>query len=274
MFAMKKYIIIHLVYSSLLLLTPTNGNAEGQVSTQNTVPEDQVKAQTPEVKVQAAETKEQTPEDKTQKPVKTDDRFKIAYFGKYSQENFDKKVLPYFNQTNPGIKVVMINQIQQQIDQMPESNQLLDKLKSLESDYKIIYLDINFKYSDANKAIAEELEKRISGGQIVICSSGFPQKDEPTIALSKSLCGKTTNAIILGELTERERLLPTSYYGPELLTALKPSREYLGQGLAPMLFVSKLATKWKIRKPNEWIEYFNARKIKNKKLWADLGDFF
>lgn len=203
-------------------------------------------------------------------------KVRVAYYGKVSHENFEKNVLVYFRQINNSStqKIELVNQLPESEDGLPDYKLLHENIKSLSSDFAIIYFDANRKFLDSDLALIQDIEQKIAQGHMFICFSGLPQKQEPSIALSKSLCGKISNAIIIGELTERERLLPQGFFGPEMLTAIKPSKEYLGQGLAPLQFVYRLANKWHLRKSSEWIQHFNEKKIKNKKLWASLEDFF
>ena len=93
--------------------------------------------------------------------------------------------------------------------------------------------------------------------------------------LSRTVNGQVPDIVIIGELTEKERLLARSYFGPEMLTALKPPKDYVGQGYSSLFFVSKLATSWNRKSASaDWLSSFKSTKSRSRKIWPDLGDFF
>lgn len=155
-----------------------------------------------------------------------------------------------------------------------DPSRLQESIKALPEDVSFVFFDWNERSGAGNKDIAEALNKKAADGLVVIAAAGIPPQHESSCPLEHTLMGQVDKALIIGELTERERLLPQCYFGPEMLTAVTPPKAYLGQGHGPLIFVAKLASNWHRRSARDWPAYLKARKGKNKKLWTELGDFF
>lgn len=160
----------------------------------------------------------------------------------------------------------------------PEGQLLISEIpKQIEragSSSSFFFLNWNTKASEENKAVIEALKKLVSSGVIVIGSAGTARESEPSLPLNRTVAGQVPGMIIIGELEDRERLPVRNYFGPEMLTALKPPKEYMGQGFGPLFFVSKLATQWNSKTSEQWITHFKTTKDKVRRIWPGLGDFF
>jgi hypothetical protein len=108
---------------------------------------------------------------------------------------------------------------------------------------------------------------------VVVAAAGSPPTTESSSPLSRTVFGQVHDAVIIGELGDRERLLPTGFYGPEMLTAIRPPKE-TGEGYSAMIFVANLAENWPKRSPQDWVEHFKSKKSKSRKLWMGLNDLF
>lgn len=148
------------------------------------------------------------------------------------------------------------------------------RLTTAGSSSSFIFIHWNAKVSDETRPVLNELKRLIESGMMVIGSAGLAKGDEPTLALNKTVLGQVPGVIIIGELGERERMLTQSYFGPEMLTALRPPKEYLGQGYASLFFASKLATQWNKKTAKDWQSHFQATKSKVRRIWPGMGDFF
>ena len=137
-----------------------------------------------------------------------------------------------------------------------------------------MYVQWNAKLTDETRPVLETLKKVTQDGWIVIGSAGLAQHEEPTLALNKTVLGQAAGVIIIGDLAEKERLLTKSYFGPEMLTALRPPDTYIGQGWSSLFFASKLATNWNKRQSKEWLAHFHTTKSKVRRIWPSLDDFF
>ncbi len=153
-------------------------------------------------------------------------------------------------------------------------NELPAKLEAAGSSSSFIVVDWNAKVTDETRPVLETLKKITQNGVIVIGSAGMAKESEPTLALNKTVLGQTAGVIIIGELAERERLLTQSFFGPEMLTAIRPPKEYLGQGYSPLFFASRLANQWNKKTSKDWVSHFQHIKSKVRHIWPDLDDFF
>jgi hypothetical protein len=140
---------------------------------------------------------------------------------------------------------------------------------------QFLFFNWNAISNAGNKPVLEALKKLTATGYLVIAKAGIAKATEPTMPLSRTVNGQVPDIVIIGELTEKERLLARSYFGPEMLTALKPPKDYVGQGYSSLFFVSKLATSWNRKSASaDWLSSFKSTKSRSRKLWPDLGDFF
>jgi hypothetical protein len=140
---------------------------------------------------------------------------------------------------------------------------------------QFLFLNWNAISQPSNKEILEALKKLTAAGYLVIAKAGVAKETEPTMPLSRTVIGQVPDIVIIGELTDRDRLLSRSFFGPEMLTALRPPKDYLGQGYSSLFFVSKLATSWNKKTASaDWLSSFKSTKSRTRKIWPDLGDFF
>lgn len=142
------------------------------------------------------------------------------------------------------------------------------------SKFDILFFDSNFRQSDALKTSQQIITDLAKSGKMIIATAGEPIGNESSIPLKKSFFGQIPQVVIVGELTERERLLPLSYYGPEMFTAIRPPKDFLGKRKAPLYFVSRLSKEWTKRNSMEWMLYFYEKKSRNRKIWLDIDDIF
>jgi hypothetical protein len=150
------------------------------------------------------------------------------------------------------------------------------KLDAEASNIKIILLTWNERYLESHAAFVASLRKLLTGGALLVMPAGLAEPGSPSVQLSKTIAGQIPGAIIIGELTTNERLLPASYFGPQMLTAIRPPKDQPTESMiAPLLFASRLAKSWNRRgSATEWVEYLNTKRNKSKKIWLALEDFF
>lgn len=176
------------------------------------------------------------------------------------------------------IKNCSLCTIQNMTPYTPEGQLLIseipNQLEKAGSSSSFFFLNWNAKATEDKKPLIEALKKLVQGGVIVIGSAGTAQDAEPSLPLNRTVAGQVPGLIIIGELEDRERLPVKNYFGPEMLTALKPPKEYMGQGFGPVFFVSKLATQWNNKTSEQWLAHFKVTKAKVRRIWPALGDFF
>lgn len=148
------------------------------------------------------------------------------------------------------------------------------RLQDAGSSSSFIFIHWNAKVTDETRPILAELKKITQAGMVVVGTAGLAKNEEPTLPLNKTVLGQVADLVIIGELGPRERMHTQSYFGPEMLTALKPPKEYEGQGLAPLFFASKLATQWNQRSAKDWLTHFQTTKSKVRRIWPSMNDFF
>lgn len=139
---------------------------------------------------------------------------------------------------------------------------------------QVLYLAWNEVMTAENQKLLESLKKAAASGVVIVGPAGQPIGEDPSHSLSRTLLGQVPDAVIIGELNEKESLARKSFYGPEMLTAIKPPKELLGQGLAPTLFAVRLAKEWGKKSQSEWVQHFRARKSISRRIWPGLDEFF
>lgn len=147
-------------------------------------------------------------------------------------------------------------------------SQLAAVIENAPSQVDFLYMAWNDIYNSHNKThvqIVENLKNLTNKNFIIIGHAGYARESQVTIRLNKSVLGQVPKVVMIGELTERERLVASSYFGPEMLTAIKAE---------PVVFALRLAKAWNKRHPDEWLQYFHQIKRKSARLWPDLNEFF
>jgi hypothetical protein len=199
----------------------------------------------------------------------------VAVISGVDKSEFESKVHPILKQEMKSCSICSFQNVTP-YDSEGRLNlkELAARIESVGTSASFIVLDWNARVTDETRPILETLKKLIGSGYIVVGSAGLAKDSEPTLPLNRTVLGQAKGAIIIGELAERERLLTQSYFGPEMLTALRPPRDYLGQGVAPLFFASKLATQWNKKTSQEWVASFHSTKSKVRRIWPGLEDFF
>jgi len=202
-----------------------------------------------------------------------DTKIVVGYFSNENQENFEKKIKPFFEEYRGRCKTCEISNLTP-YDEKGAYNEkaLLEKIKNLPPDIHFILFSWNKRAGDQNKDLIALLGEKVESGKLVIAPTGIAAEGEAGVALSRTVMGQAKDVIIIGDALERERLSPQSYFGPEMLSAIKAPKDYVGQGYSPLYFAARLASVWNKRKPNEWLEHFKTKKMKSRKIWLDADD--
>ncbi len=149
-------------------------------------------------------------------------------------------------------------------------------LEKLETAPQILVINWNqksAKTSAVEVSLRVQLQKLIDSRVLVITSGGHAGQSDSSAPLVNTALGSLRNSLIIGEIEDRERLVEKSFFGPEMLTALKIP-DSTQKGLAPFLFAAPLAGQFSRRKPEAWIQFFQEKQLKRKKIWLETGDFF
>ncbi|WP_413557520.1 hypothetical protein [Bdellovibrio sp. HCB209] len=203
-------------------------------------------------------------------PAKT----RVIFFGTQTQADFELKIKPVFDSTANCKSCEIINYTPYTAEGAIDEAAMHERIDTLPADASFVFFDFNLRDNDATKTLLESLNKRADSGLVVVGSAGVPKSNEASGPLTRTVLGKVHNAVIIGELGDRDRLVPAAFYGPEMLTALRPPKDKIGQGYSPLIFAANLAENWNKRSPQEWTDYFKTKKQKNRKIWMDLNDLF
>jgi hypothetical protein len=198
----------------------------------------------------------------------------VVYFGQAKADEFESKIKPLFDEKARCKNCELVNYTPYTKEGALDVAALQERIDSLPSNTSFVFFDFNLKVHEATKPLIETLNKRTDLGLIVVGSAGVPKENEASGPLSKTVLGQVRGALIIGELGDRDRLVPNGFYGPEMLTALRPPKDMIGQGYSPLIFAANLADRWDKRSSQEWNEFFRTKKMKTRKIWLDLGDLF
>ncbi len=203
---------------------------------------------------------------------------KVAFFGYRGAQHFQTQIQPLFSAhakcadcSVHDFSAFDDKSFAEQSTAQREIN-LLAKMKEVGNEHDIVFFDFNLRNSEGLKPHRDLLAAWHKKGKILIANAGVAGENEPTLPLSRTFLGNLKGVVLLGELMERDRLLTGSFYGPEMLTALRPNKDQLRQGVMPWIFVSTLSGVAKKRSNDDWISHFESKKRGTRKLWLDLSD--
>jgi hypothetical protein len=199
----------------------------------------------------------------------------IAVLAGESKADFEAKLVPLLNEEMKKCAACSYQNITPYTSEgLLNLKEVPARIETARSSSSFLYVHWNAKVTDETRPILEIMKKVTHDGWMVIGSAGLAKNEEPTLALNKTVLGQVAGLIIIGDLAERERLLTKSYFGPEMLTALKPPDEYVGQGLGSLFFASRLASQWNRKPSKDWLAHFQTTKSKVRRIWPSLDDFF
>jgi len=202
-----------------------------------------------------------------------DDKVVIGYFSTDKQEDFEKKIKPVFEAFKEKCKnCELVNLTPYDEKGNYSEKDLLEKVKNPPPEMTFYFFSWNKKTSPQNQELIAVLGEKVDSGKLVVAPTGHAAEGETGLPLSRTVMGQAKDVLIIGEITGNERILPQSYFGPEMLTAIRAPKEYAGQGYSPLYFATRLAVAWNKRKPAEWLQHFKMKKLKSRKIWLDADD--
>jgi hypothetical protein len=199
----------------------------------------------------------------------------VVYFGLSQSDFFEKKIKPLFlENTRACSECEIVNLTPYKINGEIDWEELKSRVEKLPLETSFVYFDFNKKVNEIGTDLVEVLNKKVAKGLLVVGAAGSPQESDSSSPLSRTLLGQVHGALIIGELEDKDRLTPTGFYGPEMLTAIRAPKELSEKGHAPLLFAAELAENWQKRNANEWGDYMRSKKLRTRKIWLELGDIF
>lgn len=199
----------------------------------------------------------------------------VGYFGQVPAAEFESKIKPVFEANSRRCKnCELVNLTPYSPTGEIDLKALSEKIETVPTEVSFVFFDFNTRATEQNKKWVEALNKKSAEGLLVVGTAGAPIAPESSGPLSRTVLGQVHGSFIVGELTDRDRLTPSGFYGPEMLTALRGPKDLLGQGYVPLIFAANLAENWHKRSSQEWSEHFKTKKIKTRKIWLSLNDLF
>jgi len=195
-----------------------------------------------------------------------------------SQEDFKNNVEPLFANELVGCKTCQWESLTKYDDKGQALTPYLKDPTSLGAPAEfsaatgILLINTNIHMRAELKAWTDWLTEVAKGGTVIVFAAGQPEAGTDSAPLTVTVAGKIPGALIIGELGERDRLWGASFYGPEMFTAVRPSKERIGLGLGPVQFAARMLKVW-TKKP-DWNAALAAKKATSHKIWLDLWDCF
>lgn len=143
--------------------------------------------------------------------------------------------------------------------------------EALSKDTAVLLINWNSRMKPELGPWVKYLNAISQAGTLVVFAAGQPGANEATQPLVNTLATQVKSYII-GELGERDRLWNKSFYGPEMLTAIRPPKDMIGTEVAPVIFASRWVRS--IGKHSDWPAYLKSKKEASHKIWLELNDCF
>jgi len=199
---------------------------------------------------------------------------KVYYFSNQKNEIFESRIKPFFAKQSLDCKSCQI------VDWTPYDERgefnfelLKVQIEKIPEENAILFFDWNEKADPKNEFLEEILSQKIHKGMLVIANAGVAKPNSPIIPLNKSIFGRIQDVVIIGELEGRDVLPAQGFYGPQMLTAVRPPKELKGQGLGPLLFVSRFTNLSAKKTASDWLAYFREKKAKSRGVWPEMEEF-
>ena len=198
----------------------------------------------------------------------------LAVFDNSSRAQYDVRLAPWFAKELASCSndCQVINYTPYDSEGAFNQKEMNAQLSKALDQSSIILITFNEPLSSQNQVWADKIKQALDKGIVVIGAAGVPKENQPSGPLKKTFLAQASDVLVIGELGERERLLPTSYFGPEMYTAIRSPRDVSEIGIAPAFFATRLAKNFDSR--SDWSNYFKEKKLKTKKIWIDLDDIF
>lgn len=197
----------------------------------------------------------------------------LAVLAELSRTDFEQKIIPIIQKEFDKCSSCTFVNITPYTEKGEfDSSKVQTAIESNLGKFQVLFFNWNEKLNTQNKALGEYLLKVSVQNFVIVASAGQPKENESSGQLVKTLLGSIPKALIIGEIGEKDRLIGQSYYGPEMLTALRPPKELIGQGFSPLIFASRLTKNFP--RKQDWVSVLQEKKSKSKKVWLDMGDLF
>ena len=150
---------------------------------------------------------------------------------------------------------------------------LLDQVSKIKPETQVLVLDWNTKWDPSSKDQAKLIEglKAFSAeSRIIVATPGAPSH-QTSAPFASSLLKQISDVVVVGDLSARDTIPQKSFFGPEMISAFRTKAEI---GFGALQFAAKLTTHWNRKTPKEWLAHFQSVRLRSKKIWPELSDFF
>lgn len=209
-------------------------------------------------------------------PEKSQKAIKVAYLGLEKAADFEQKIKSVFQRfLRKCDRCVLENYTPYAKNGQVDRERFEKVVKNLPEQVVMIFVNFNEVLTSENEGFRKALLQKAQEGKLLVGAAGFPQDGSPSAPLKNTLVGSIEKVAIVGDMGLRDRLFPSSsFYGPELLLAVRPPKEFLEQGVGPIIFSARWASELQKTVQNDWYNYFQQIKVGSRKLWMDVNDFF
>lgn len=192
------------------------------------------------------------------------------------KEDFEGKILPRLrNELKRCGKCSIVNQTPYNAEGTFAKTDLLKQLEAVPAEKNTLIVFLwNEKFEKVSEPIAAKVKEMARNGTVVVATAGRPPASHATLTLSRTLWGQIPEVILIGELEAKEKLVPGTFFGPEMLTALRPPDEIFGENRVALTFALRLLPQIDKREPDQWRKFLLEKKAKTRRLWPTLNDFF
>jgi hypothetical protein len=199
-------------------------------------------------------------------------QLKLVVVDKVAKSNFERTVEPLIKTSLNNCKgCELLNLSPYNSSGEFEIKSLKEKLSEIQTDFPaVLAFNWNERLDDNNKEIRTELIRLSEAGVTIVAPTGMSTDNQPSLPLSQTLIGSVPKAIIIGSLEGKERLPKTSYYGPQMLTAIYATDDTFGR--EHLLVATSLLNNWNKKPQIPWVEHLRAQKERTRKIWPSIKD--
>lgn len=157
----------------------------------------------------------------------------------------------------------------------PKPADFAKKISESKGQCDILLLNWNRPFSPDWMPTIESLQKAAAEGRLIVGAAGAATGKSKGSRLSATLWGRLQQDLfIIGELNRKGELMPNSYQGPGLFTALTAPKGHSGSAASAALFAAALASRYPERDANLWRIRLSNNKAAVTKPWPTLADLF
>ncbi len=264
-----KTILIMMLSSGLCLFTIQI--LADDVITTTTLPTAGVTESTASSAVNVTSTTVSSTPTKTQPPSQ---QVRVAIIEAVSKSDFESKFEPIWKRQFDGCSKCGYQNFTPYNDSGEFDPKNLESALVAVKGYAVIYLGWNQASNKNTVSIESKIQDLLDNGSLVIARTGVAGSDSQVLPLSKTIMTKVADVVIVGDLVEKERLYPRTFFGPEMMTAIQAPKSEDIKNIGALMFTAKLVQKYKNKEATQWLAHFKSIKVKSRKLWPSLNDVF